>query len=351
MRYRVLHLLRNVILVCAVGAAPGVAAIPAEALQVILGPPVAIDKPSGTGQYSLSGTVVDAVTGLPIRRALVQLSGMANQLVLTDEGGKFQFENLAQGECGINAHKPGYIDSSGGPPTMVTIGGDRSPLVLKLDPESTITVIVTGEDGEGVEGLPVRVLGSRVQEGRRYWSSNGGGQTDEQGEFRAGNLHPGKYYVSVGPSFRPVGHVGNGAQGSDVGYPRVFYPNATELEGAAQVEVNSGRRARLEFTLNTVPLYRISGAVVGGTLGQPCRPQLRDSSGEDVPVGMRAEPMTGVFRSGEVLGGILHTRGELLWRRGNFFCREDAAARELEYYEPDLVRGTNGLDSRGFPNE
>ena len=304
MRYRVLHLLRNVILVCAVGAAPGVAAIPAEALQVILGPPVAIDKPSGTGQYSLSGTVVDAVTGLPIRRALVQLSGMANQLVLTDEGGKFQFENLAQGECGINAHKPGYIDSSGGPPTMVTIGGDRSPLVLKLDPESTITVIVTGEDGEGVEGLPVRVLGSRVQEGRRYWSSNGGGQTDEQGEFRAGNLHPGKYYVSVGPSFRPVGHVGNGAQGSDVGYPRVFYPNATELEGAAQVEVNSGRRARLEFTLNTVPLYRISGAVVGGTLGQPCRPQLRDSSGEDVPVGMRAEPMTGVFRSGEVPAGF-----------------------------------------------
>ena len=191
---------------------------------------------------------------------------------------------------------------------MVTIGGDTSPLVLKLDPESTITVIVTGEDGEGVEGLPVRVLGSRVQEGRRYWSSNGGGQTDEQGEYRAGNLLPGKYYVSVGPSFRPVGHVGNGAQGSDVGYPRVFYPNAAELEGAAQVEVNSGRRARLEFTLNTVPLYRISGAVVGGTLGQPCRPQLRDSSGDDVPVGMRAEPMTGVFRSGEVPAGSTHSR-------------------------------------------
>ena len=305
MRDRVLHLLQYVIFVCAFCIISSlVVASPAAALQNRLSLNGAGDTSSGAGQYKLSGTVVDALTGAPIRRALVQLMGGQSQAVLTDEGGKFRFENLAQGECGINAHKPGYIDSSGGRPTMVTVGAGTSPLVLKLDPESTITVIVTGEDGEGVEGLPVRVLGSRVQEGRRHWSTNGGGQTDEQGEYRAGNLVPGKYYVSVGPSFRPVGHVGNGAQGSDVGYPRVFYPNAAELEGAAQVEVNSGRRARLEFTLNTVPLYRISGAVVGGTLGQPCRPQLRDSSGEDVPVGMRAEPMTGVFRSGEVPAGI-----------------------------------------------
>ena len=89
-----------------------------------------------------------------------------------------------------------------------------------------------------------------------------------------------------------------------MGYPRVFYPNASELEGAAQVEVNSGRRARLEFTLNTVPVYRISGAVAGGTLGQQCRPQLKDSSGEDMAVGMRVDPMTGVFRSGEVPAGF-----------------------------------------------
>ena len=170
MRYRVRHLLRYVTWVCAFGVASClVVARPAAALQVHVGSNGASDASSGAAQYKLSGIVVDAVTGVPIRRALVQLSGMANQLGLTDEGGKFQFENLAQGECGINAHKPGYTDSSGESPTRVTIGGDTSPLVLKLDQESTITVIVTGEDGEGVEGLPVRVLGSQVQQGRRYW--------------------------------------------------------------------------------------------------------------------------------------------------------------------------------------
>jgi hypothetical protein len=305
MRHQVLHLLRYVIWVCAVAATSCVvAARPTEALQIRTAPTEDQDKSNGAGQYKLSGTVVDALTGAPIRRALVQLAGMQSQAVLTDEGGKFRFENLAQGQGMVYAHKPGYTDSSRESPTRVTIGGDTSPLVLKLDPESAIAVKVTGEDGEGVEGLPVRALMSQVQEGRRYWNTQGGGQTDEQGEYRAGNLRPGKYYLSVGPSFRPVGHVGDGAQGSDVGYPRVFYPNAGELEGAVLVEVNPGRRARLELALSTVPVYRISGAVVGGTPGQACYPRLIDSSGEDIPISVRVNPVTGVFRSGEVPAGF-----------------------------------------------
>jgi hypothetical protein len=305
MRHQVLHLLRYVIWVCAVAATSCVvAARPTEALQIRTAPTEDQDKSNGAGQYKLSGTVVDALTGAPIRRALVQLAGMQSQAVLTDEGGKFRFENLAQGQGMVYAHKPGYTDSSRESPMRVTIGGDTSPLVLKLDPESAIAVKVTGEDGEGVEGLPVRVLMSQVQEGRRYWNTQGGGQTDEQGEYRAGNLRPGKYYLSVGPSFRPVGHVGDGAQGSDVGYPRVFYPNAGELEGAVLVEVNPGRRARLELALSTVPVYRISGAVVGGTPGQACYPRLIDSSGEDIPISVRVNPVTGVFRSGEVPAGF-----------------------------------------------
>jgi hypothetical protein len=228
-----------------------------------------------------------------------------SQAVLTDEGGKFRFENLAQGQGVIIAHKPGYTDNRFGDSTTLMIGDSTSPVVLKLDPESAITLKVTGEDGDAVEGLPVRVLSSEVQQGRRYWHAQQGGETDEQGEFMAGNLRPGKYYVSVGPSSRPVGHMGDGAQGSDVGYPRVFYPNARELEGAAGVEAKAGRRARLEIALSTtVPLYRISGVVVSGTPGQPCYPRLTDSSDEDIAVGVRTNPVTGMFRSGAVPAGF-----------------------------------------------
>jgi hypothetical protein len=306
MHHSVLDLLRYVVFVCAFGVASCLfVARPVAALQIRPGSSEAEDKSDGAGQYKLSGTVVDALTGAPVRRALVQLMGVQSQAVLTDEGGKFRFENLAQGECVLMAHKPGYTDNRFGDSTAITIGQNTSPLVLKLDPESAITVKVTGEDGDGVEGLPVRILSSEVQQGRRYWNAHQGGQTDEQGEFKAANLRPGKYYVAVGPSSRPVGHVGDGAQGTDVGYPRVFYPNARELEGAAAVEANPGRRARLEIALSTaVPLYRISGAVVGGKPGQPCYPTLMDSSGEDLGVGVRTNPATGVFRSGEIPAGF-----------------------------------------------
>jgi hypothetical protein len=166
MRDKVLHLLRYVICVCVFGATSCVVlAAPAAALQSGLSLNGTEDKSSGAGQYKLSGVVVDASTGAPIRRALVVLSGMESPFALTDEGGKFEFENLAQGRCGIIAHRPGYTDSSEGSPSIVTIGGDTLPMVLKLEPESAITVKVTVEDGEGVEGLPVRVLSSHVQEG------------------------------------------------------------------------------------------------------------------------------------------------------------------------------------------
>lgn len=156
------------------------AAKPADALQIVMGPPVVADKTSTTGQYALSGTVVDALTGAPIQRALVQLMGTQSQAVLTDEGGKFRFENLAQGQVIVNAHKPGYSDpraissSRFTIDTPIVIGRDAAPLVLKLNPDSAIVVKVTGEDGEGVESLPVSLLASQVQQGRRHWSTWGG---------------------------------------------------------------------------------------------------------------------------------------------------------------------------------
>ena len=68
MRHKVLHLLRYVIWVCAVAATSCVVvARPTEALQIRTAPTEDQDKSNGAGQYKLSGTVVDALTGAPIR--------------------------------------------------------------------------------------------------------------------------------------------------------------------------------------------------------------------------------------------------------------------------------------------
>jgi hypothetical protein len=293
-------------------AAVACAAAPAAGFQTVINRNASGDNSNATGSYTLSGTVVDSVTGAPIRRALVQLNGVQSRLALTDEGGKFRFENLVQCQCAISAIKPGYADRAesgkNSANTTVTIGADAAAVVLKLEPESTIAVHVTGEDGEAAEGLPVRVLGSQIQQGRRHWTRQEGGQTDEQGALRVGHLRPGKYYVSVGPSFRPVGYTGEGGAGADVGYPRTFYPNAADLEGAALVDATAGNTLRLELAMSTVPVYRISGAVVGGPLGQPCFIRVTDASGENVPIGARVNPATGVFRSGVIPAGFYTLR-------------------------------------------
>src|SRR5713101_5869519 len=58
--------------------------------------------------YTLKGTVVNSVTGEPIRGALVQIYADRQRSVLTGPEGKFQIENLSRGTFGVQCRKPGY---------------------------------------------------------------------------------------------------------------------------------------------------------------------------------------------------------------------------------------------------
>jgi Carboxypeptidase regulatory-like domain len=260
--------------------------------------------PPTTGPYALSGIVVDSLTGAPIRRALVQVNG---RLTMTGDDGKFHIENLPQTTASVTAIKPGYQNpESRGDQfsrAMVAIGPDTPVVTLKLEPESAITVEVTNEDGEPVEALPVSLLSSQIQEGRRQWQIRSSGNTDDNGRFRAGELQAGKYYVSVGPSFRPIGQSGAGANASDLGYAKEFYPNAASLEGAAPVEMTPGKTLHLEFSAHTTALYRVSGTVVGGAPGQGYFVRLTDDPEVSPGIGIRVNQATGEFQSGEVPAG------------------------------------------------
>src|SRR5437762_14032573 len=83
-------------------------------------------------KYKLSGTVINSVTGEPIRRALVQLYAGSQLVALTDGNGQFEFEGLSPGNTSINVHKPGFFDDqqstqpSG--PQVVEIGPEAKPV-------------------------------------------------------------------------------------------------------------------------------------------------------------------------------------------------------------------------------
>src|ERR1700683_1752034 len=107
-------------------------------------------------RYSLSGTVVNSATGEPIRRVLVECSLDCTQAMLTDGEGRFEFDDLPEGQASINARKPGFFSEqelhqgqlrSPTPATMIEVGPQMSPVVLKLYPEGVITGRVEA-DGE-----------------------------------------------------------------------------------------------------------------------------------------------------------------------------------------------------------
>ncbi|HEX8798146.1 MAG TPA: carboxypeptidase-like regulatory domain-containing protein, partial [Terriglobales bacterium] len=43
-------------------------------------------------KFTVTGTVIDAVSGEPVRKALVQLNVVPRRTAFTDSGGRFQFE-------------------------------------------------------------------------------------------------------------------------------------------------------------------------------------------------------------------------------------------------------------------
>src|SRR5947209_17923376 len=65
-----------------------------------------------TGELSISGQVVDALSGEPVRKVLVNIrrggSDPANGVTLTDAGGAFGFKGLEAGTYWITADKPGF---------------------------------------------------------------------------------------------------------------------------------------------------------------------------------------------------------------------------------------------------
>ena len=59
--------------------------------------------------YSVSGMVIDAATGEPIRKALVQLQTTQQRTTFTDGDGRFQFDGIPAGQVSLTAQKPGYF--------------------------------------------------------------------------------------------------------------------------------------------------------------------------------------------------------------------------------------------------
>ena len=259
-------------------------------------------QPADQPIYSVSGTVVNTITGQAIPYALVQLEGLQPRAVLSDLNGHFRFDQLPAGQAYFVARKPGFLnerDLNRGPRalTTVSINAETQPVIVKLTPAAVISGRVEDENGDPVEGAGVHVLVFAVNAGRRQLQSRGTATSDDNGDYRISNLHPGSYIVLAGS-----GNRGPGAQRA-TGYPlAVFFPGVSDYSSATPLRLSAGQQLTVDFTLKHQPLYTVSGTVSGIPSGQNATVALTiDAPG--VPSIGAAVDRSGSFQIPQVAAG------------------------------------------------
>jgi len=241
--------------------------------------------------YKVAGSVVNSVTGEPVRRAVVELRAGSERLAFTDSNGQFEFDNLRSGQAALRVRKPGFMEEreagQGAGPQTAKIGPEAAPVVLKLVPESVIYGRAQDAAGDPIEHLPVKVIAARIYNGRKHWMQRQMTMTNDDGDFRLANLPPGSYYLQAGPTWdfgNPHG------DGHDQAYAAVYYPAAADPSGASLIEVSAGQQVNTNLILSPIALFKISGQILGGFAEQGVNLQFFDSFGNSIAFPVVEQP-------------------------------------------------------------
>ncbi|MGH9521330.1 MAG: MSCRAMM family protein, partial [Terriglobales bacterium] len=256
--------------------------------QGVYSPGQRSDAAAQTGDITLTGMVVNSVTGEGIPRALVQMGGMAARTALTDSSGKFQFEGLPEMQAIVAARKPGYFSDQelarGFRMKQIAITSGMGTVTITLIPAGVVTGHVTTPEGDPVEGAFVRLKAQTIVQGRKQWVERGGARADEDGAFRIANLQPGKYFLFSDGSERMM------TGPPDEAFAPAYYPGVPDITGATPLHVQPGQTVNADLTLQPEKAYRVSGVVTGLQPGQMAMIRIVGSGNEFLPFQASARP-------------------------------------------------------------
>jgi hypothetical protein len=267
-------------------------------------------------KYSLRGQVVNVVTGEPVSGALVEVYGGARTAQFSTSEGRYEFGELPRGNYGVIARKPGYFSDRDlgreAPGTEAThaVPSDEE-VVLKLTPEGAISGRLEDEKGRPLEGVNVQAEMWMVSNGTKRLQPWPGGtvETDDEGNFRVGELYPGDYLLKfserggTGLVFRETppktrGKIPEEADKGKQGYGTQYYPGVTDENMASAIHVLAGVEAPVQQVLEPLRLYEIAGVVRGAPSEEGFSVTLMAAgSGYGEPRGKsQIFPSTGEFR-------------------------------------------------------
>jgi protocatechuate 3,4-dioxygenase beta subunit len=216
---------------------------------------LAVAAEVASGQGSISGRVVNLVTGGPVRRAEVSivvdgrtdLRGTAP----TDGDGRFVCGSLPAGRYRLSAQKTGYapMDFGATHPYMaghvivLAAGEQKKSIDIQLPQLAAMTGTVIDVDGGPAPRVGVQALHREFQRGKAVWTPAGWANTDSEGHYRLFHLMPGKYLLTAKkfdqPPPPPTPQVQEGDAGRLV-YAMTYFPGTLERQQAKPVVLGPG---------------------------------------------------------------------------------------------------------------
>ncbi len=226
------------------------------------------------GPASVTGVVVDSVTGAALPRVHVVLEGSETGGLkygaMTTVEGQFSISGVAAGSYVVSEERVGFsMPAEDGSELVVRAGEKRDDLRLKMLPAGAISGRVTNADGEAVQGVVVvaESAGGRIASGTEA-------KTDSTGRFRIGGVTPGSYKVKTTPenSRAPAEVRTDGAVEMQDGV--TYYPGVESYGQGGRVVVTAGGEASgADIRLTRYPVVAVSGRVEGAPEGA-FNPQL-----------------------------------------------------------------------------
>ena len=257
---------------------------------------------------SISGTVTNAVTGGPVRKAHVTLHSNQNTYTATtDAEGHFAVAEVNPGAYTAFVEGAGFRAVPHPEPIRVAEEQQVTNLTFQLTPNGVMTGRVLDENGDPMAQISVQAQVETFGRTGRTMSTTAAAVTDDRGMYRFFDLPAGRYFLLA---FVPVqAGVVNGRLHTDevdTAYASSWFPGVVERSQATANQLSAGAElSGLDIRLHKVRVYHIRGkAVAQGSQHRlespvmltPCdsaeqgmyAPILRDGSFEavDMPAGV-----------------------------------------------------------------
>jgi|SRR5271157_4672089 len=256
-------------------------------LFVLLAPLALLARDSPAG-YTFGGTVVNSVTGEPVKGARVTLAeipqidpatgmllnprGAAPRTAATGPGGEYLFAGLPAGQYRVDAQKPGFALYSAPArsewaipaPDNIDLTAPVSGHIIRLPPLGVIEGKLADQHGDPLGGVSVTLFTNDIADGVRHASRGRTAVTDDRGQFRFWDLFPGKYFVkAMGRVGGTSTYVGDSAVRYDSweGFHPEYFGGARDMDSATPLAVEAGADARADFTLPLEPAFKIRGTL------------------------------------------------------------------------------------------